>query len=162
MRSLRNSWLARVILAGALLAGPASAALPIVSHVNDPAGLLATERGAVIDLEAKLATFESEHGIRILVQFHPKSPSAEEDRVPGAYMSALSAQLGTLQHGVRVVYFADDSDWRIWVGNDLTATFAGKPGTVKELTASGAIHDVKEAMLTSAHTKAEAGFAALQ
>ncbi|MEO6873194.1 MAG: hypothetical protein ABI222_00065, partial [Opitutaceae bacterium] len=42
------------------------------------------------------------------------------------------------------------------------ATFAGKPGTVKELTASGAIHDVKEAMLTSAHTKAEAGFAALQ
>lgn len=135
---------------------------PIVAHVSDPAGLLAAERLGMIDLGAKLADYENRTGIRILVQFHAKSPSTAEDQVPGAYMRALAEQLGTRQHGVLVVYFADDPDWRIWIGDDLAARFAGKPGTVAELTSSKAIHDVKEALLAAAHTKAEAAFATLQ
>ncbi len=149
-------------LAGVLAAQTAMAIPPMVSHVSDPAGLLATERLGVTDLEAKLADYEARTGIRILVQFHAKSPPADEDRVPGAYMRGLSGQLGTLQHGVLVVYFADDPDWRIWVGNDLAARFAGKPGTVEELTASKAIHEVKEALFSAAQAKAEATFGALQ
>lgn len=134
---------------------------PIVAHVSDPAGLLAAERLGMIDLGAKLADYENRTGIRIMVQFHAKSPSTAEDQVPGAYMRALAEQLGTRQHGVLVVYFADDPDWRIWIGDDLVAQFAGKPGTVEELTASKAIHDVKEALLASARAKANAAFAAL-
>jgi hypothetical protein len=148
-------------LAGLLLAQSARAIPPIVSHVSDPAQLVAAQRLGVTDLEAKLADFETRTGIRILVEFHAKSPSPAEDEVPGAYMKARSARLGTLEHGVLLVYFADDPDWRIWIGNDLAARFAGKSGTVEELTASKAIHDVKEALLASAKAKADAAAAAL-
>jgi uncharacterized membrane protein YgcG len=149
-------------LAGVLVAQSAMAIPPIVSHVSDPAGLLATERLGVTDLEAKLADYEARTGVRILVQFHAKAPPTDEDRVPGAYMRALSEQLGTRPHGVLLVYFADDPDWRIWIGDDLAATFAGKPGTVAELTASKAIHEVKEALLSAAQAKADAAFTELQ
>ena len=155
--AVRLGWLAGVLLAQCAMAIP-----PIVSHVSDPAGLLATERLGVTDLEAKLADYEARTGVRILVQFHPKSPPADQDQVPGAYMRGLSEQLGTRQHGVLLVYFADDPDWRIWIGDDLAATFAGKSGTVAELTASKAIHDVKEAVFSAAKTQADAAFAELQ
>jgi hypothetical protein len=132
------------------------------SHFDDPGKLLPSDSAWARAVDARLDAFERATGIKILVEFHLKSPSAEEDKVPGAYMSALSARLGTLRHGVLVVYFADDPDWRVWVGDELTPAFAGKPGTVKELTASGAIHEVKEAMLAAARAKADAAFAELQ
>jgi hypothetical protein len=153
------------VFLAALLLGSTLAVLRAAApaaHLDDPAQMLPPGSAAAPELEAKLAAFERTSGIRILVQFHAKSPSEEEDKVPGAYMSALSRQLGTLQHGVLVVYFADDPDWRIWVGDELAATFAGRPGTVQELTDSKAIHDVKEALLTAARAKAAAAFAALQ
>ena len=149
-------------LAALLLASAAGAAEAVVAHVSDPAGLLKNERLAAVDLDAKLLDFERRTGIRMLVEFHAKSPAAAEDEVPGAYMKALSAQRGTLEHGVLVVYFADDPDWRIWIGNDLAARFAGKSGTVEELTASKAIHDVKEALLAAAKSKADAEYGALK
>jgi hypothetical protein len=137
-------------------------ALSAASHFDDPGRLLPADPAWTRAVEARLDAFERATGIKILVEIHLKSPSAEEDKVPGAYMSALSGKLGTLRHGVLVVYFADDPDWRVWVGDELTPAFAGKPGTVKELTASGAIHDVKEAMLAAARAKADATLAELQ
>ena len=125
-------------------------------HIDDPDRMLPADTEQSV--EAKLAGFEQTAGVRMIVQFHAKSPSAEEDKVPGAYMHALAAKLDVARHGVLVVYFADDPDWRVWIGDELTARFAGKPGTVRELTDSGAIHDAKEAMLTAARGKAEAGF----
>ena len=149
-------------LVALLLASIARTAEPMVAHVSDPAGLVQTQRLAAVDLDAKLLDFERRTGIRMLVEFHAKSPAAAEDQVPGAYMKALSAERGTLQHGVLVVYFADDPDWRIWVSNDLAARFAGKAGTVQELTASQAIHNVKEALFAAAKAKADADFGALK
>ena len=143
-------------------AEPAPVARQVPAYVDDPAALLPQDPAGRKELEARLAAFERSSGIRILMQFHAKSPPADEDKVAGAYMRALSGRLGTLQHGVLVVYFADDPDWRVWIGDDLAPVFAGKPGTVKELTASGAIHDVKEALLTNAKAKADAAFGALR
>ncbi|MDB6113281.1 MAG: hypothetical protein JWQ62_226, partial [Lacunisphaera sp.] len=90
------------------------------SHLADPGKLLPSDPAWTKSVETKLTAFERTAGIRILVEFHLKSPPAEEDKVPGAYMSALSRKLGTLQHGVLVVYFADDPDWRVWIGDELT------------------------------------------
>lgn len=75
-------------------------------------------------------------------------------------MKAIATSLGIAQKGVLIVYFADDPDWRIWVGDDLTARFSGKAGNVAELTANGAIHEAKEAYLTSSVAKADAEFKA--
>lgn len=125
-------------------------------HINDPAQLVSSETNWLKACETKLTEYERSTGIKILLQFHAKSPSADEDKKPGAYMHALAKKLGVDRGGVLVVYFHDDPDWRVWIGDDLTNAFTGKPGTVQELTASEAIHEVKEAMLAAAHAKAGA------
>jgi len=126
------------------------------SRLDDPSQLVASESTWEKACDARLADYERKTGIKILVQFHAKSPTDAEDAKPGAYMHALARTLGVDRKGVLVVYFNDDPDWRVWIGDELTNIFTGKPGTVQELTASEAIHNVKEAMLTAAHTKAEA------
>ncbi|HKB56149.1 MAG TPA: hypothetical protein VKC51_01035 [Lacunisphaera sp.] len=152
----------RLLALGFFACAAALSMAELASHFDDPGRLLPADPAWTRAVDARLGDFERATGIKIHVEIHLKSPSAEEDKVPGAYMSALSGKLGTLRHGVLVVYFADDPDWRVWIGDELTPAFAGKPGTVKELTASGAIHDVKEAMLNAARAKADAAFAALQ
>ena len=125
-------------------------------HLDDPGQLLSFEAKWTKVCEAELVNFEHTTGIKILVRFHLKSPSVEEDKKPGAYMHALARKLGVDRAGVLVVYFNDDPDWRVWIGVELVNTFTGQPGTVQELTASEAIHNVKEAMLTAARAKADA------
>ncbi len=145
-----------------LLTGATALAAPLpgrTAHIDDTVQLLPAIPGDLEKLEAKLAEFEQRSGIRIMLQFRERSPTSEEDKVPGVYMRTLALREGTLQHGVLVVYFGADSDWRIWIGDELVNRFAGKPGTVKKLTSSGAIHDTKEAMMTLAHERAEAGIA---
>ena len=159
MKLRLQGWLALGCLVGATTL--AAAPTRRLAHIDDTAQQLPPIPGDLEMLEDKLAAFERASGIKILVEFHEHSPSADEDKVPGAYMRALSGRLGTLQRGVLVVYFADDPDWRVWIGDELIPGFVGKPGTVKQLTANGAIHDVKEALLTAAREKAEAAFAAM-
>jgi hypothetical protein len=157
-------WLAGGIVL-AVLTGATALAAPLpgrTPHIDNTVQLLPPIPGDQDKLEAKLADFETRSGIRILLQFRERSPTTEEDKVPGAYMRTLALREGTLQKGVLVVYFAGDNDWRIWIGDDLANRFAGKPGTVKVLTSSGAIHDVKEALMTAAHARAEVGLAQMK
>ncbi len=137
------------------------AAEPAAPRIDDPALLAASDVAWAGAAEARLADFERATGITILVQFHPKSPPPDEDRLPGAYMRALSTRLGVIRRGVLMVYFADDPDWRVWVGDELTPVFVGKPGTAAEFTASGAMHQAKEAYLAASLARADAAFAAL-
>lgn len=143
-----------LVLLMALAAIPLRAAEP--AHVDDPGRFLPA--GAAQAIETKLVAFEHGAGIRVLVRFHAKSPSEEEDKVPGAYMQSLAEKLGTRERGVLMVYFADDPDWRVWIGDALTARFAGQAGTVQELTANKAIHNAKEALLAEVKAQAEARF----
>ena len=131
-------------------------AADLTAHLGDSGQLLSAEADWMKACETKLAEYERVTGIRILVQFHLKSPSEEEDRKPGAYMRGLAKKLGVDRLGVLAVYFHDDPDWRVWIGDELTNIFTGKSGTVQELTASDAIHEVKEAMLAAARAKADA------
>lgn len=144
-----------ILLCVTLLSG-----LSAAPRIDDPAQLLPADAAWAKALEAKLDRFEHSAGIRVLVQIHPKSPSEAEDKVAGAYMSALATKLGVIQHGVLIVYFADDPDWRMWVGDELTPAFVGKPGTAKAFTASGEMHEAKEAFFKAALAKADAAFAA--
>lgn len=163
-------FLAALGLAGAALGlraaaaeSPATAPLseaPIVAtaHLLAPADFRPWDAASLQALEAKLADFERTQHVRILVRFHAKSPTGEEDKVPGAYMRALSTKLGTIEGGVLVVYFLDEPDWRMWLADSLTPKFTGKSGTAKELTKSGAIHDAKEAFFAEVTAKANAAF----
>ena len=156
----------RLLISRLMLSGfsclPALRAAEAVAHVDDPGQLLPSDPPAAGTIEAKLADFERVSGLKVLVQFHRKSPPAEEDKVPGAYMQALAARLGVAIRGVLVVYFADEDDWRVWIGDDLTPVFVGRAGTARELTESGAIHQTKEALLTAARAAGDAAYAAWQ
>ncbi|MBI2517690.1 MAG: TPM domain-containing protein [Opitutae bacterium] len=140
------------VLLAALTVSALRAAEP--AHVTDPGRMLPADMEQAV--EVKLADFERETGIRLLVRLHAKSPTEEEDKVPGAYMQALADKLSTRERGVLVVYFADDPDWRVWIGDELTARFAGQAGTVAELTANKAIHNAKEAVFATAKAQADA------
>jgi len=150
------------VLAWCLTALTVRAAESDVAYVDDPASMLPPDPPAAATLAEHLAAYEAEHGVRILVQFHAQSPSADEDAKPGAYMHALAGKLGVAHGGVLAVYFADEDDWRIWIGDDLTAKFTGQPGTVTELTESGAIHDAKEKFFDTTLAASKAVFAVMQ
>lgn len=141
------------LVLGAAGALPLRGAATDAKHIDDPAGMLPQARAAAVD--TRLAKFERDTGIRILVEFHAHSPSDAEDSAPGAYMRALSTRLGTIETGALAVYFADEDDWRVWIGNNLTARFVGKPGTAEEHTKSGAMHDAKEAWFTEVLARAK-------
>lgn len=140
-----------VVLALLLLGFLPAAASP---HVEDAGGLLPAGSVWAQGLETKLTIFERTAGIRVLVRLQPESPGAEEDKVPGAYMRALATELGLIRDGVLVVHFADDPDWRVWIGDELAERFMGRTGTAEEFTASGAMHEEKEGMLKEAMAQA--------
>lgn len=129
------------------------------AHFDDPAHLLPSDPPRAKNFNYKLANFERATGLKIVGRLLAKSPSPEEDAKPGAYMHALAEKLGVAQRGILVAYFADEDDWRVWIGDELTSRFVGRPGTVEELTQSGAIHDTKEALLKAAHDAGETDFA---
>ncbi|MBA4136788.1 MAG: hypothetical protein C0518_05675 [Opitutus sp.] len=126
-----------------------------VTYVADAAQALPPETSRALGM--KLERYERSSGVRVLLRVLAKSPTVAEDEIPGAYMKALATKLGTAERGALLVYFADDPDWRLWIGDELAGRFAGKSGTVAEPTANSAIHDVKEAMFTAAKEKGAKG-----
>ena len=132
------------------------------AHFDDPDRLLPLEPPRAKAFNFKLANLERATGLRIVARLFAKSPPAAEDAEPGAYMRALAAKLEVAERGVLVAYFADDDDWRVWIGDELTPRFVGRPGTAKEFTESGAMHEVKEEFLKAARASGDATFARQQ
>ena len=133
-----------------------SSALAELTHVEDNRGSI--RRKAARGIDGQLVKFQEMTGINVVMRFHESSPTETEDAVPGAYMKGVSQQLGLIDDGVLMIYFEDVDEWRMWVGDDLTAHFAGKSGTAAELTESGAMHDAKEAWLEEVFAESEAAW----
>lgn len=129
------------------------------AHFDDPDGLLPADPPRAKNFNYKLANFERATGVRIVARLFAKSPPAAEDAQPGAYMRGLAQKLGTERRGALVAHFADEDDWRVWLGDESVAQFAGRAGSVKALTDSGAIHEGKEAFFKSARAQGDADFA---
>ena len=128
------------------------------AHFDDPDGILPVEPPRAKNFNYKLANLERSTGLRIVARMRAKSPTEAEDAQPGAFMRALATQLATAERGALAVYFADEDDWRVWVGDELTSRFAGRAGTAQELTASGAMHEAKEAFLKAAVAAGDADY----
>ena len=137
--------------AGAAEPGPAA-------HFDDPAGLIPAEPPRAKNFNYKLANFEHATGVRIVARLFAKSPTAAEDAVPGAWMRALAAKLGVAQRGALAVYFADEGDWRVWIGDESTAAFLGRPASAADLADGGAFHDAKEAFLAATRAEGDAAY----
>lgn len=132
------------------------------AHFADPSSLLPLDPPRAKNFNFKLANLERATGVRIVARLFAKSPSETEDAQPGAYMRALAATHGVAQRGVMVAYFADEDDWRVWIGDELASRFVGRAGTAKEFTDNGAMHEVKEAFFAQVKATGEADFARQQ
>lgn len=132
------------------------------AHFDDPGRLIPVEPPRAKNFNYKLANFERATGIRIAARLLPQAPTAAEDAVAGAYMKALAEKLGVAKRGALAVYFASDDDWRVWIGDESTAAFFGRPATTADLAEGAAFHDVKEAFLAAARAEGDAAYAKQQ
>ena len=132
------------------------------AHFSDPDNLLPTEPPRAKAFNFKLNNFERVTGRKIVARFSAKAPPAEEDTVPGAYMRALAEKLGVAKTGVLAAYFAVDDDWRIWIGDEVTAIFLGHSPAPGDLAVDGALHEAKEAFFKAAFAAGDAAFLAQQ
>jgi cyclophilin family peptidyl-prolyl cis-trans isomerase len=129
------------------------------AHFDDPSGLIPTEPPRAKNFNYKLANFEHATGVRIVARLFAKAPPAEEDKVAGAWMKALAQKLGVAQRGALAVYFGDDDDWRVWIGDGSTAAFLGRPASPADLAEGAAFHKAKESFLAATRAEGDAVFA---
>ena len=130
------------------------------THFCDPNKLLPQEPPRERNFNFKLANFERFTGRRICARLFAKSPTDAEDAKPGAYMSALAARLGTGRNGLLVAYFADEKDWRIWLGDEAVATMLGHAPSPEDLVPEGPLHKIKMAFIEAAVAQGDAEYAA--
>ena len=132
------------------------------AHFADPDSLLPAAPPRARYFNFKLNNFQRTTGIKIMARLFAKSPPAAEDAVPGAYMRALAEKLGVARRGALVAYFAADDDWRVWIGDETTTAFLGRPATAGDLVPDGAFHHVKEALLNATRAAGDTAFLAEQ
>jgi cyclophilin family peptidyl-prolyl cis-trans isomerase len=132
------------------------------AHFDDPDHLLPDEPPRAKAFNFKLANFERATGVRIVARIRARSPAEAEDAQPGAFMRTLAGKLGVAGRGALAVYFADKDNWRVWIGDESTPAFVGRPGTAATFTASGAMHEAKEAFLERTRAAGDAEFARQQ
>ncbi|MBS0631540.1 MAG: peptidylprolyl isomerase [Verrucomicrobia bacterium] len=132
------------------------------AHFDDPGHLLPQEPPRAQYFNYKLANFERVTGVRIVARLFQKSPPPEEDKVPGAYMRGLAKKFGTDRRGAFLAYFADEDDWRVWIGDESASAFLGRPATPADLGHEAALHDAKEAYFQAAAAQGDADFAQQQ
>jgi len=126
---------------------------------DDPQNLLPAEPPRAKNFNYKLANVERATGLKIRARLFAQSPTAAEDAAPGQLMRALARQLGTVHAGATVAYFADEKDWRVWIGDASTAAFLGRPATAADLGDDGAFHAAKDAFLAAAQAAGDQAYA---
>lgn len=129
---------------------------------DDPQNLLPATPPRAKSFNFKLANFERATGVKIRARLFAKSPAAAEDAAPGQFMRALAKNLGTEKSGAVLAYFADEKDWRVWIGDDSTSTFLGRAALPADLADGAALHDAKDVFFAAAQAEADALYARQQ
>ena len=132
------------------------------AHFDDPSGLIPTEPPRAKNFNYKLANFEHATGVRIVARLFTAAPPPEADKVAGAWMKGLAEKLGVAKRGALAVYFAADDDWRVWIGDESTGAFLGRPASAADLSEGAAFHEAKEAFLAATRAEGDAAFARQQ
>ena len=127
---------------------------------DDPQHLLPAEPPRAKNFNYKLANVERATGVKIRARLFAQSPTDAADAAPGQFMRTLARQLGTEHAGATVAYFADEKDWRVWIGDASTSAFLGRPATAADLGDDGAFHAAKDAFLAAAQTAGDQAYAA--
>ncbi len=140
----------------ALMAQSPRAAPP---HFEDPDGVLPSDPPRAKLFALQLANLERATGLklyaRVFATFSPATPAQR----PGNFTVALAKKLRLPSDAVLAIHFADTNQWGLWIGDDRLPEFMGRPGTVREFTRGGALHEAKQALLADAARQAETAIA---
>ena len=128
------------------------------AHFADPQNLLPASPPRARLFNHKLANFERASGVRLITHLLEKSPPNTEGRKLNAYLRDLAEELGVLQNGALVLYVADRDEWKLWIGDATAPAFMGRPGTVKEFMQGSALHEAKQALLSTAQAEGLAAY----
>ncbi len=126
---------------------------------DDPTHQLPLDPPRAKNFNYRLGNFARATGIRIVGRIFARSPAPAEDAKAGEYMHRLATQCGTADRGALFAYFADEHDWRVWIGDRSTEAFLGRPTTPEDLVEGGAFHRAKETFLETARKRGDAEFA---
>ena len=159
-RAFRADATAFAALAGAAKKYTAARTPGPTAAFDDPQNLLPAEPPRAKNFNYKLANVERATGLKIRARLFAQSPPAAADAAPGQFMRALARQLGTEHAGATVAYFADEKDWRVWIGDASTTAFLGRPATAADLGDDGAFHAAKDAFLAAAQAAGDQAYAA--
>ena len=159
-RAFRADATAFAALAGAAKKYTAARTPGPTAAFDDPQNLLPAEPPRAKNFNYKLANVERATGLKIRARLFAQSPPAAADAAPGQFMRALARQLGTEHAGATVAYFADEKDWRVWIGDSSTAAFLGRPATAADLGDDGTFHAAKDAFLAAAQAAGDQAYAA--
>ena len=159
-RAFRADATAFAALAGAAKKYTAARTPGPTAAFDDPQNLLPAEPPRAKNFNYKLANVERATGLKIRARLFAQSPPAAADAAPGQFMRALARRLGTEHAGATVAYFADEKDWRVWIGDASTAAFLGRPATAADLGDDGAFHAAKDAFLAAAQAAGDQAYAA--
>ncbi len=129
---------------------------------DDPQNLLPPTPSRARTFNFKLANVERATGVKIRARLFAKSPTAAEDAAPGQFMRALAKKLGTEKSGAVLAYFADEKDWRVWLGDDSTSAFLGRSALPTDLADGAGLHDAKDVYFAAAQAEADTMFARQQ
>lgn len=125
------------------------------AHFHDPDHLLPAEPPRALAFQRKLANFERATGqkiyVRLLAKFAPEKPQQS----PGRLAGSMAKQLGLPAPSALAVYFADQDQWGLWLGEAYLPAFTGKAGAeLQAMLHDGSLHRAKESFFTAARQAA--------
>ena len=125
------------------------------ANFDDPDQVLPIDPPRALGFQRKLANYERATGMKIYARVLAKfTPETSRQRA-GALAGSLAKNMGLPASAVLAVYFVDTAQWGLWIGDDALPKFIGHPGTAKDLTADGALHQAKQDFLTAAQAQAD-------
>jgi cyclophilin family peptidyl-prolyl cis-trans isomerase len=124
-------------------------------YFDDAENLLPLDPPRARNFNFKLANFARATGVKVYARLYATYTPETPGQRPGNYTGRLARQLGVGPDGVLAAYFADIDQWGLWIGDELLPRLMGRPGTVREFTKDGALHQAKQAFLASARAQAD-------
>lgn len=113
------------------------------AHFDDPQKVLPQEIPRAKNFNYKLNNFARATGRRIYARVYPAFTPTAEAKTPAPFTQQLARSLGIHQDGVLAVYFADQDQWQVWVGDDLMPVF--NPGHRPTMEVKNALYQAVKA-----------------
>ncbi len=125
-----------------------------IAYFEDHAGVLPQAGVTATGLARLLSEHEQATGRRILGRIYGRFEPMHPGQTLGGFNRVSAEQLGVVNTGILVNYFAELDQWMIWLGEPLLPAFMGRRGTRDEFLENDGLMRQKDAYLEAAKQRA--------